>query len=162
MCSWSRPFAIRRVRCAIVTSPNLGRLDAADGQLDRLIEGLSRAAGRAAPEAPAFERALEVGGPWLLSALWDRLGLSRCLRGLTRADAKLDLDALTRVMVFNRLCDADSKLGVLRWMEEVVVPGVAPASVTHQRLLRWICWRPIRRRSCRGSPVWCGRCSIRI
>ena len=62
---------------------NLGRLDASDGQLDRLIEGLSRAAGRAAPEAPAFERALEVGGPWLLSALWDRLGLSRCLRGLT-------------------------------------------------------------------------------
>jgi transposase len=115
---------------------NLGRVDESKGKLDRLIDGLSRVAGRAPPEAPTFERSVEVGGPWVLSALWNRLGLSRCLRGLTRADAKLDLDALTRVMVINRLCDADSKLGVLRWLEEVIVPGVTPAEVTHQRLLR--------------------------
>ena len=63
---------------------------------DRLIDGLSRVAGRAPPETPTFERSVEVGGPWVLSALWNRLGLSRCLRGLTRADAKLDLDALAR------------------------------------------------------------------
>ena len=115
---------------------NLGRVDESKGKLDRLIDGLSRVAGRAPPEAPTFQRSVEVGGPWVLSALWNRLGLSRCLRGLTRADAKLDLDALTRVMVINRLCDADSKLGVLRWLEEVIVPGVTPTEVTHQRLLR--------------------------
>ncbi|MBK8067616.1 MAG: hypothetical protein IPK27_08270 [Rhodanobacteraceae bacterium] len=28
------------------------------------------------------------------------------------------------------------KLGVLRWLEEVIVPGVVPDEVTHQRLLR--------------------------
>ena len=115
---------------------NLGRVEESQDKLDRLIASLSRAAGRGPPAAPAFQRSLEVGGPWLLSALWDRLGLSRCLRGLTRSDAKLDVDTLTRLMVINRLCDADSKLGVLRWLEEVIVPGVVPDEVTHQRLLR--------------------------
>lgn len=115
---------------------NLGRVEQAKDKLDRLIEGLCRVADRALPSGPVFERALEVGGPWMLTELWNRLGLSRCLRGLTRSDAKLDVDALTRVMVFNRLCDADSKLGILRWLEEVVVPGVDPEHVTHQRLLR--------------------------
>ncbi len=117
---------------------NLGRVEDSQDKFDRLIASLSRAAGRGPPAAPAFQRSLEVGGPWLLSALWDRLGLSRCLRGLTRADAKLDVDTLTRLMVINRLCDADSKLGVLRWLEEVIVPGVVPDEVTHQRLLRTI------------------------
>ena len=115
---------------------NLGRVEESQDKLDRLIASLSRAAGRTPSTAPSFQRALEVGGPWLLSALWDRLGLSRCLHGLTRSDAKLDLQMLTRLMVINRLCDADSKLGLLRWLEEVIVPGVAPAEVTHQRLLR--------------------------
>jgi len=38
-------------------------------------------------------------------------------------------------MVFNRLCDPDSKLGVLRWLETVAMPGM-PESVTHDQLLR--------------------------
>lgn len=115
---------------------NLGRVDLLQGKLDALINGLCRVAGRAAPQAPVFERALEVGSTWALTALWQRLDLPRCLKGLTRADARLNLDALTRVMVFNRLCDPESKLGVLRWLEGVVVPGVDPATITHQRLLR--------------------------
>lgn len=117
---------------------NLGRVDVADAKLGKLIAGLQRAAGQAttASDPPQFARAVELGGPWVLTALWNRLGLSKCLRGLLRADAVMDLDALTRVMVFNRLCDADSKLGVLRWLEGVWVPGVDAATVTHQRLLR--------------------------
>jgi hypothetical protein len=38
-------------------------------------------------------------------------------------------------MVFNRLCDATSKLGCLRWLETVAMPAM-PATVTHQHLLR--------------------------
>jgi transposase len=41
-----------------------------------------------------------------------------------------------RVMVFNRLCDPDSKLGVLRWLHTVSMPGVDAAKLTHQQLLR--------------------------
>jgi hypothetical protein len=39
-------------------------------------------------------------------------------------------------MVFNRLCDADSKLGTLRWLQTVSMPGVDPSKITHQHLLR--------------------------
>ncbi len=38
-------------------------------------------------------------------------------------------------MVFNRLCDPESKLGVLRWFETVSMPGLTEA-VTHDQLLR--------------------------
>ena len=41
-----------------------------------------------------------------------------------------------RVMVLNRLCDPDSKLGVLRWLETVALPGVDVTKITHQQLLR--------------------------
>jgi transposase len=37
-----------------------------------------------------------------------------------------------RAMVFNRLCEPDSKLGCLRWLETVAMPE----AVTHQHLLR--------------------------
>lgn len=39
-------------------------------------------------------------------------------------------------MVFNRLCEPDSKLGVLHWLERVVIPGVPTPGITHQHLLR--------------------------
>ena len=41
-----------------------------------------------------------------------------------------------RAMVFNRLCDADSKLGVLRWLQTVYMPQIDTAALTHQQLLR--------------------------
>jgi transposase len=115
---------------------NLGRLEEASAKLASLVDGLCRVTGRPSLEGAEFERAREVGGTWVLTELWNRLGLSRTLRGLVRDGAKLDIDALTRVMVFNRLCEPDSKLGILAWLKEVVVPGVDPAEVTHQRLLR--------------------------
>lgn len=37
---------------------------------------------------------------------------------------------------FNRLRDPESKLGIARWLEGALVPGVPAESVTHQRLLR--------------------------
>lgn len=39
-------------------------------------------------------------------------------------------------MVFNRLCDPESKLGVLRWLQTVSMPGVDVDKLTHQHLLR--------------------------
>jgi hypothetical protein len=43
---------------------------------------------------------------------------------------------LIRLMVFNRLCDPDSKLGVLRWVQTVALPDVQLEAVSHQHLLR--------------------------
>jgi transposase len=48
---------------------------------------------------------------------------------------KIEADALVRAMVFNRLCDPSSKLGCLRWLDTVAMPGM-PAKVEHHHLLR--------------------------
>ena len=39
-------------------------------------------------------------------------------------------EAAVRLMVFNRLCDPEIKLGLLRWKEGVVVPGLDTAGMT--------------------------------
>ena len=48
----------------------------------------------------------------------------------------MDTEASVRAMVFNHLCDATSKLGLLRWLQTTWLPGVDATKVTHQRLLR--------------------------
>jgi Transposase DDE domain len=123
------------------TVATLGRVDALTAQeVDALIQGLLRATGRAAPVAAdeaRFAPALSWGDTWLLWQLWQQLGLGAAIRAVVAPRRTgLDVEALLRVMVFNRLCDPESKLGVLRWLQTTRVPGVRAETVTHQRLLR--------------------------
>ena len=46
------------------------------------------------------------------------------------------MEALIRIMVLNRLCDPQSKLGVLRWLQTVTLPGMRLQAVDHHHLLR--------------------------
>ena len=39
-------------------------------------------------------------------------------------------------MVLNRLCDAETKLGVLRWVQTVSLPEMDLKAISHQQLLR--------------------------
>lgn len=120
----------------------LGRLEAVQaGEANPLIDGLLRASGQATLAEGTgrieFAPARSVGDTWLLTALWQELGFGEALRRLLRrAHPSFDAERLLRVMVFNRLCDPESKLGILRWLEGALVPGVAPETVSHQRLLR--------------------------
>ncbi|NNM65402.1 MAG: IS1634 family transposase [Burkholderiales bacterium] len=118
----------------------LGRLEQVrTGGADALIRGLHRVIDGEEPQAPSvrFAPALAVGDTWMLHALWHKLGWDEAFRRVLRnAHGAFDAERLLRVMVFNRLCDATSKLGVLRWLEGTRVPGVDSTSVTHQRLLR--------------------------
>jgi len=117
----------------------LGRADTLkDGALDALIRGLSRAAGREEPPklSVTFDAALAYGNVFALHELWKELGFDRALnRTLRSGKRSIDVEALVRAMVFNRLCDASSKLGCLRWLETVAMPAM-PETVTHQHLLR--------------------------
>ena len=117
----------------------LGRADTLkDGALDALIRGLSRAAGREEPPklSVTFDAALAYGNVFALHELWKELGFDRALnRSLRSGKRSIDVEALVRAMVFNRLCDASSKLGCLRWLETVAMPAM-PETVTHQHLLR--------------------------
>jgi hypothetical protein len=119
----------------------LGRIEAVrSGGADSLLNGLLRAAGKPSLEEGtgevAFAPALCVGDTWLLTALWKELGFADAFRRLLRNRHQFDAERLLRVMVFNRLCDPESRLGILRWLEGTRVPEVSAESVIHQHLLR--------------------------
>ncbi len=118
---------------------NLGRLDALKpSQLDALIKGLNGATGRAENTASEvmYDAALGYGNVFALHELWKDLGFDRALAmALQSVRREIDAEALIRAMVFNRLCAPDSKLGCLRWLETVAMPGM-PEAITHQQLLR--------------------------
>ena len=124
------------------TLANLGRLDQLDGELDSVISGLLKITGREAlgdaplPPSVTFESARALGDVWMLTELWKELGFGELRRLFGRTRHTTDIEALIRVMVLNRLCDPDSKLGVLRWLETVALPDVDLKAITHQQLLR--------------------------
>ena len=123
------------------TIATLGRLDQMDGALDSVIGGLMKVTGRempgrATPPSVTFESARALGDLWALQELWATLGFSELARTFGKTRHQIDVEALIRVMVFNRLCDPESKLGTLRWLQTVAFPGVDADSVTHDHLLR--------------------------
>ena len=122
------------------TVATLGRIDEHGGQVDSLLDGLLRAKGR--PVAAGgdlqvrFESARCLGDVWALDALWNELGFSGLGAVFRRARFSTAVEQAIRVMVFNRLCDPESKLGVLRWLQTVSMPGVNVDKLSHQHLLR--------------------------
>lgn len=121
---------------------NLCRADTLKpGDLDALIRGLQRVAGTPIAPPPTsaagaeFEPARAFGHLYLLHQLWQQIGLGpalrRCFRGSRR---QFCAESLVRAMVFNRLADPRSKLGLLDWLTTVVMPECPTPS--HQQLLR--------------------------
>lgn len=133
------------------TLATLGRLSPG-GDVDRLIRALLEAQGRdtrvldaptGSTSAPAGELRFlpprSVGDVWALWQLWQSLELDGLALAWSRSRSGLDVLALLRTMVFNRLCDPSSKLGVLRWLQTVALPvdfGLDDGVVEHQHLLR--------------------------
>jgi transposase len=115
-------------------------LDEAGGQVESLLKGLLRAKGMPTSMADtpqvAFESALALGDVWALDQLWKELGFDALAGVFRKARYTTPVEQAIRVMVFNRLCDADSKLGVLRWLQTVSMPQVDAEALTHQHLLR--------------------------
>jgi transposase len=122
------------------TVATIGRIDDAGGAVDALLNGLLRAKGMPSSTADtpqvAFESALALGDVWALDQLWKEIGFDRLAAVFRKARYTTPIEHAVRVMVFNRLCDPESKLGVLRWLETVSLPEVDTTSLTHQHLLR--------------------------
>lgn len=118
---------------------NFGRLDQLEPKdLEPLINGLNRAIGRTSSDAftPEYDSAKTYGDVFMLHELWSQLGFSKVIRKALRSSKRaFDAEALVRLMVFNRLCAPDSKLGCLDWLETVSIPNM-PETITHQHLLR--------------------------
>lgn len=118
----------------------LGRLEDG-GEVDTLIASLQRARGTAPLASPLdglrFTESRHAGDVWALSELWRSLGFDGLASAWRRSKTEVDVLGCLRLMVFNRLCDPGSKLGVLRWLETVALPvGVTKSAPEHQHLLR--------------------------
>jgi transposase len=122
------------------TVATLGRLDEIGGGVDSLLSGLLRHKGlpgsAASPPQLEFDSSLSYGDVWALDQLWCELGFDALAGVFRKARFTTAVEHALRVMVFNRLCDADSKLGVLRWLQTVHMPQIDTGALTHQQLLR--------------------------
>ena len=117
----------------------LGRLEPG-GEVDTLIAALQRARG-IAPTASGladlrFTGSRHAGDIWALSELWRSLGFDDLALAWRHSKTEIDVLSCLRLMVFNRLCEPGSKLGLLRWLETVALPIGLEAVADHQHLLR--------------------------
>jgi transposase len=117
----------------------LGRLEAGS-EVDTLIASLQRARG-ITPAACAFADlrftgSRHAGDTWALSQLWRSLGFDDLASAWRRSKTEVDVLTCLRLMVFNRLAEPGSKLGVLRWLETVALPVGFGVVTEHQHLLR--------------------------
>lgn len=122
----------------------LGRLEPG-GDVDKLIGALQRARGLEVSAASnpleglRFEGSRCAGDVWALWQLWRSLGFDDLAAAWRRSRVEVDVLGCLRAMVFNRLCDPGSKLGVLRWLQTVALPldfGFSEVLPQHQHLLR--------------------------
>jgi transposase len=117
----------------------LGRLEDG-GEVDTLIASLQRARGIVPVPSPLdglrFTDSRHAGDVWALSELWRSLGFDDLARAWRRSKTETDVLGCLRLMVFNRLCDPGSKLGVLRWLDTVALPVGVACVPEHQHLLR--------------------------
>ena len=129
---------------------NFGRVDQLDRQeLVRLCQSIGRVCGLRFDDPLAITRdpavpvglpvdmkikqTLALGCPFVIDALWERLGLKKCLETIEQAaggQAKLERALLA--MVANRLCIPESKLGVWdRWLSTVYLPSCQDLKLRH-------------------------------
>ena len=122
----------------------LGRLEPG-GDVDKLIAALQRARGLEAANAVnpldglRFEGSRCAGDVWALWQLWRSLSFDDLAAAWRGSRTEVDVLGCLRAMVFNRLCDPGSKLGVLRWLQTVALPldfGFADGPPQHHHLLR--------------------------
>jgi hypothetical protein len=110
-----------KVRIKVVA--NLERLDKiTPGRLAPLVNGLNRPVGRLENTARELthDPARVFGDVFALHELLEGLGFDRTLaRTLRSGKRQLDVEALVSAMVFNRLCEPDSKLGCVNRHQEL-------------------------------------------
>jgi transposase len=122
------------------TLATLGRYERVVEEADALINSLGKLTGREPDKAPdnlrvAFDSSRAYGDLYVLQTLWEQLGFDLLRRVFRSHSRSSNVELLLRVMVFNRLCNPESKLGVLRWLDTVEFPGDT-SQISHQQLLR--------------------------
>jgi hypothetical protein len=126
---------------------NFGRADQLDRQeLVRLCHSIARVCGLIVTdpvdpvtqpigfgEGLKIKQTLDLGGPLVIEALWERLGLRKTLQDIEKtAGVQVPYERALLAMVANRLCDPESKLGVWdRWLSKVYLPSCQGLKLRH-------------------------------
>jgi len=135
-----------KVRQKVVCT--LGRLEELEkGQIDRLIEGLTRYSKRewiraqVESRAPCVRWSKEWGPALIFRRVWDEAGFHDIFEGLLgKTRITTDIEEAVFAMVLNRLVAPRSKRGVSEWIEEVYHPGFEGLELQHfYRALDFLC-----------------------
>lgn len=124
-----------KVRQKVVA--NLGRLeDLQDGQLDRLIESLTRFSTKEWVRLEALKLGVKQAPQWgpalIFHHLWQHLGLEKILEKLlANTQAQSDYTEAIFAMVLNRLVEPRSKHGVEKWVNKVYRPQFKQLQLHH-------------------------------
>jgi transposase len=105
----------------------------------QVIDPLVQSDGRALDSSVGLPKDLKLidtlalGTPWVVEALWERLGIGRVLRNICKARKyEVPYERALLAMVANRLCEPESKLGVWdRWLEKVYMPSCGSLKLDH-------------------------------
>ncbi len=123
---------------------NFGRKDKLDYDgLRRLIKSISRFLPE--EEVPAIQQQIgmewpveflgsrQLGGPWFLNEMWERLGIGQTLKKILHTrDYQNDVERMIFAMVANRALAPSSKLHMEHWVaKEVFIPNLPEVEV-HQ------------------------------
>jgi transposase len=120
---------------------NFGSLDKLDRKkIDTAINGLLQYASD--PQISRLSdvehgRVRDYGDMLALVHLWGRLRLTESIaRHLKESKVEFDVARMVKVMVFNRISDPLSKLGIMRWLPTVYIPELKAEEVDYHHLLR--------------------------
>ena len=108
-------------------------LESSDGTPTPIVEQPA-----ALPEDVKLIQTFELGVPFVVEALWERLKLGPALRKVMEESGGTALHERSLLaIVANRLCEPDSKLGVWdRWLQKVYMPSCNTLKLYHMSLLQ--------------------------
>lgn len=121
---------------------NFGRVDKLDAKkIDQTISALLKYASRPAlirpPDETEYGRVRDLGNVLTLEHLWDKLLVGQTISAnLRESRVEFSVADMVKVMVLNRACDPNSKLGVMRWLNTVHIPDLNCGQVDYHHLLR--------------------------
>lgn len=122
---------------------NFGRADELDrNELIRLCRSIARVCGvevfdpleenddaghrdeAGLPEGLSLIGSVELGTPYVIETLWEKLGIGSAIRKVAKAsNCSVPYERALLAMTANRLCEPESKLGIWdRWLEKVFLP----------------------------------------
>jgi len=118
---------------------HLGQIEGREDQFEKIIAGLQRALGKMESGELVFDDSRDFGHIYMLDQAWNKMKLGQAFRPLiNKTQVQYNLEEYIKLMVFNRICDPRSKLGILEWFKGIHFPGIEKPE--HHHILRTMDW----------------------